>query len=335
MSFYKIQDKLRYNQRLRYFKEFYDRWYEGKRSFSLEPENQFEIFDYPNLDTTVVGLNSCYNNDHLCQCGDFSADALSSMYAELNKIGLRPLRIGVWHHNTSGGPRDNNYLHNHYLQNLIQFEFNLGLHGHQHKTETVNSNAKYLNSNRIVTISSGSLCAGRDNLPTGEARQFNILEIDSNISNFKLFIRKNIDIDTGLPIWDIGSLNNNNELSHKVDFNLHKINSASYNNEIIDLYGAKNFLDALKLIDLQTEKSVGLRKIKIDCLRNLKEHSKLIELLKSPAIDEECFYLIEAIRNQADKKLAKKILQTVNFQKFKKNNLLMDELRKLKKWVKL
>ena len=178
MSFYEIQNNLKYNQRLRYFKEFYDRWYQGKRSFALEPENQFEIFDYPDLDTTVVGLNSCYNNDHLCQCGDFCADALSSMYTELNKIGVRPLRIGVWHHNTSGGPRDNNYLHNHYLQNLIQFEFNIGLHGHQHKTETVSSNAKYLNSNRIVTVSAGSLCAGRNNLPTGEARQFNILEID-------------------------------------------------------------------------------------------------------------------------------------------------------------
>ena len=84
------------------------------------------------------------------------------------------------------------------------------------------------------------MCAGKNNMPPGEARQFNILEIGSSISKFMLFIRKSINIDTDLPIWDRGGLNNKNELSHEVEFNLHKNNimrNKESTNQIINLYG--------------------------------------------------------------------------------------------------
>ena len=121
-----------------------------------------------------------------------------------------------------------------------------------------------------------------------------------------------------------------------MDFNLHRNNTVSDNNKIIDLYGQRKFSEALSLINSQKDKSTGFfRKIKIECLRELQEHNKLTELLKAPNTVQECFYLIEALRNHTDKKLAKKILKTVNFQKFQANNLLMDELRKLKKRLEL
>ena len=314
LSFYKVQNVQRYNQRLQFFKKFYDLWYDEKRTFSLEPKDQFEIFDYPELDTTIIGLNSCYNNDHLRLSGSFCSDALAQMDDKLRQMELRPLRIGAWHHNTYGGPMDNDYLHIHYLQNLMNFKFNIGLYGHKHKTEVVNLNAKYSNSDSIITISSGSLCVG------GSDRQYNIIEVNSEDPELRLFIRKSVDINTPFPIWKQGELDYKNELSYKVKFKLHEkqtFNKKNTINKIIDLYGQKFFSDALELISLQKINNPYIHKLHMECLRELRKNNDLIELLKDPQTDEEILYLIEALREKNDKSIAKEIFKKINFQLFK------------------
>jgi hypothetical protein len=52
-----------YAQRLAAFAEFYKEFYEGARTYSLNPAEQFDLFDFPQFDLTVAALSSCNNND--------------------------------------------------------------------------------------------------------------------------------------------------------------------------------------------------------------------------------------------------------------------------------
>jgi len=60
LGFYRITDKKRYLNRFRHFAETYERFYENKRTFALEPEKQFEVFDFPEHSFCVAALNSCF-----------------------------------------------------------------------------------------------------------------------------------------------------------------------------------------------------------------------------------------------------------------------------------
>lgn len=72
-SFYRISDIDKYNKRLSYFCDFYHKFYDGKRSYSLEPNKQFDLFDFKTLGITVVGFNSCFHNDHLNRAGSINS----------------------------------------------------------------------------------------------------------------------------------------------------------------------------------------------------------------------------------------------------------------------
>lgn len=338
-TYYQIEDIPKYNKRLEYFKSLYDHWYSGERSFSLNPEEQFDVFDYPELDTTIIGLNSCYNNDHLLHCGEFCTDALASMNKTLRAIGLRPMRIGVWHHNTSGGPREDNYLHSHYLQNLLNYDFNIGLHGHQHETELINLNSKYSRNHKLVTVSAGSLCAGWNELPLGQTRQFNIIEIDSEVPKFRLFVRKHLTLYTDLPIWGCGGIGNEVKLADDVKFELNEGRAIrnienEISNKIIDLVGQKMHLHAIELIDSQPDAET-YRSFKIKCLRELKDNMKLSEYLKDTSKDDELLYLIESLRELNNRPKVIEIWSQVKLNRFKDNKLILQEIEKFTKWLGL
>src|SRR5204863_7019094 len=64
--------------------------------------------------------------------------------------------------------------------------FAVGLHGHQHRTESETHKVVDLNNQFIIAVSAGSLCAGRNELPTGQYRAYNIIEISDDYSTLKL-----------------------------------------------------------------------------------------------------------------------------------------------------
>ncbi len=66
---YEIADQALYAQRLAAFAEFYAAFYDGARTYSLDPARQFDIFDFPRFDLTVAGFSSCHNNDLLNRQG--------------------------------------------------------------------------------------------------------------------------------------------------------------------------------------------------------------------------------------------------------------------------
>ena len=97
--FYHIVDWAAYNDRFSLFVEFYNRFYDGIRSFPVDPVNQalFEKFD--DYKVSFSCFNSCCSLDHLCHTGSISDDAIISIGHQLSDCyNSGFLNIGVWHH---------------------------------------------------------------------------------------------------------------------------------------------------------------------------------------------------------------------------------------------
>src|SRR5260370_35447448 len=77
LCFFRIIDESKYAERLADFAAAYKDFYQGSRTFSLDASLQFDFFDYPHLDFTVLGLSSCDRNDPLNRVAAIHPDALA------------------------------------------------------------------------------------------------------------------------------------------------------------------------------------------------------------------------------------------------------------------
>jgi len=178
-SCYEITDRDIYNKRMAAFADFYNSFYSGKRAYSLNPEEQYEIFDYEEFDITIAAFNSCFGNDHLRLAGDINPVCIAKANTDLLSYKRNGrLIVATWHHNTKGGVYDMNFMNSSKLKNFIDSGVSLGLHGHQHKNELIYEYSNAFEQKKIVVFSAGTLCGGRQELPTGTTRQYNIIEIN-------------------------------------------------------------------------------------------------------------------------------------------------------------
>jgi hypothetical protein len=220
LCFYKISDHPKYLNRLRYFAETYQRFYQGRRTYSLAPEEQFDIFDFPEHSFCIGALNSCYNNDPLRRSGAFHP----GMLTDACRLLRHPKRSGwlaaaAWHHNLTGGPMSDDYLDPQYVQLLIDSGVSLGFHGHQHLPECFDERYRIGPSPRKMTvISASTLCAEPRNLKPGVPRSYNIVEIDANGWTGRVHQRQMVNMMFSLPVWGPGHFISTN--SSYFDFSL-------------------------------------------------------------------------------------------------------------------
>jgi len=85
------------------------------------------------------------------------------------------LRAAVWHHNVEGTPLQSDYIDPDLVQNLIDREFSLGFHGHQHRPQFLDTRFRHGLERRITIISAGTLCGSA---PFRHGRAYNIVELD-------------------------------------------------------------------------------------------------------------------------------------------------------------
>ena len=207
--FYEIIDQSKYDARLRDFCTFYERFYGGKRIYSLKAEEQFDIFDFPEFNVTIAGLSSCHENDPLNKKGAIHPDSVAAAMRQLcTPVRRDRLLLATWHHNTSGGPTQADYMDADVLQLMIDEGFSIGFHGHQHKPQFIEDRREFGGARKITVISAGTLCAGRQELPTGQTRAYNILELDTSTHKATLHVRKMQNENFGRPIWGQGQLPN-------------------------------------------------------------------------------------------------------------------------------
>jgi 3',5'-cyclic AMP phosphodiesterase CpdA len=220
LCFYKITDHDRYLRRLRHFADIYARFYRGKRSYSLEPDRQFDVFDFPEHSFCIATLNSCLNNDPLRRSGALHPVALT----EACRLLRHPTRAGwlmaaTWHHNLAGGPNSDDYIDPQFVQLLIDAGVSLGFHGHQHLPECFDERYRIGPSPRKMTIISAStLCAEPKNLRPGVPRSYNVVEVDLDTWTGRVHQRQMINMLFNLPVWGPGHFISTN--SSHVDFAL-------------------------------------------------------------------------------------------------------------------
>lgn len=201
---HEIADEAVYAERLAAFAEFYKEFYAGTRPYSLNPAEQFDVFDFPRFGLTVAGFSSCFNNDLFNRAGDIHPDCISAVGRQLQDRRYNGrLRIAVWHHNTAGLPLQFDYMDPDLIQNLIERGFSLGLHGHQHRPQFLDTRFQYQGRRRITVISAGTLCGG-PSVPFGRA--YNIIELDTEAMTGLLHLREMQNDDLRLPIWGRRSL---------------------------------------------------------------------------------------------------------------------------------
>src|SRR6266704_1127518 len=141
---YEIADQNLYAQRLAAFGEFYTAFYNGARTYDLDPSRQLDIFDFPAFDLTIAGFSSCHNNDPLNKQGSIHPACIAEAGNRLRHPSLQDrLRIAVWHHNAEGPPLQSDYMDPDLIQNLIDRGFSLGFHGHQHRPQFLDTRFRY------------------------------------------------------------------------------------------------------------------------------------------------------------------------------------------------
>lgn len=205
LSFYEVVDKNLYLARFDAFSIFYRHFYQDKRTYSLEPDKQFDIFDFPESGVTFAALNSCYNNDPLNACGAIHPDCVAGAASTLRTGRLAGrLLLAVWHHGTSGTPYQSDYLDMDTVQTLIDNGFSIGLHGHQHKSQVIEERFRFGSERKMTVIGTGSLCAGQGGLPPGHSRAYNLIKIDTENLQGTLHLRRMLNETFDQPIWGRG-----------------------------------------------------------------------------------------------------------------------------------
>ena len=92
------------------------------------------------------------------------------------------------------------------LQVLIDSNFSIGFHGHQHKAQIIDEKFQFGSNRKITVVSAGTLCAGPKALPPGHPRAYNLIEIDTESLRARLHARTMQNDSFEQPIWAPGHL---------------------------------------------------------------------------------------------------------------------------------
>ena len=294
----------------------YDRFYQFKRKYSLDPEKQYDIFDFPDLDFCVAALNSCFRNDPFRRTGAFHPTALTEacrLLRQTRRAGW--LLAATWHHNISGGPSLDDYLDNQFLQLLIDAGVSLGFHGHQHLAECFDERYRVgPNPRKMTVISASTLCADPGNLKPGIPRSYNIVELDNVNWRGRVHQRQMVNMLFSLPIWGPGHFNSTN--TSFFDFDLCKplenrpsrldVQLALEQGE--DFLGKHQWLEALNV--LADFNNVELaRPLILKALMELGDLRKIITVLWPPTTTSEIVLVGGAILENGTEHEARTFIQ--------------------------
>jgi len=313
LELHEISDPSTYAARLAAFADFYKEFYGGARTYSLNPREQYDLFDFPKFGVTIAGLCSCYNNDLFNRQGDIHPDCLGAVGSKMRERRYQGrLRIAVWHHNTEGLPLQFDYMDPDIIQNLIDRGFSLGLHGHQHRPQFLDTRFQYQGGRRMTVISAGTLCGG----PSFRfGRAYNIIELDTERNTGLLHLREMQNDNLRLPIWGRRSLPPH--IKGYLEFQYDpppepavRVTAASaILIEAQRMYDTQNYRDAANML-ADTAQSDGLaRRLLLDCLVQLKDMSALISHFDPPMSGTEAIHLMDAMWAQGNQGRLREILQ--------------------------
>lgn len=223
-NFYEINDIDAYKKRFELFVQFYNHFYDGIRTYPVDPEKQGYFYTDEEYKVSFCGLNSCNSLDHLCDTGNIAEEALISVGSDLNKSYNKGfLNIAVWHHHYYGRPLETNYMDRSILTDLLIYDVHIGMFGHQHHFMVAEEYsdmllAKNEKTQKLLLISSGTLFGTQEELAFGDHRQYNIIEVEhhNGFANIDINIRedKNPNPNNKIPHWAMKALQNSTNKIH-------------------------------------------------------------------------------------------------------------------------
>lgn len=319
LSFYKITDVSKYNDRLKAFTIFYNKFYEGKRTYSIEPKEQYDIFDFPEFNLSITAFNSCYNNDHLRLVGDIHPECIANVNLKLRELQKKGrLILSTWHHNTKGLPYDSNYMDNSRLKNFIESGISIGFHGHQHKTELIHEFSDVIEQKKIIVFSAGTLCGGPNELPVGNNRQYNLIEIVNKDENPNLEVTLHVREKTDSspfdnPIWTAGRIDSKNVSHYTLE--IEKPTASDISGTFIEiekLMNEKNYKDAKSALLTLDVNDAFVRKFLTECILQTEDFDLAIKVFSEPQTDEEAITVLNAVIQLGDKVQMKTLVEKIN-----------------------
>lgn len=312
-TLHQIADAEMYRQRFDAFSDFYSRFYEGQRSYSIDPAKQFDIFDFPDWGITVVGFCSCYNNDLLNRQGTINPDCIAEAGRQLRAFLYQDrVRISVWHHNIEGPPLQVDYMDPDIVQNLIDGGYSLGFHGHQHKPQFLDTRFRHGPNRRITVISAGTLC-GNGAFRFGRA--YNLIELDIERKIGRLYIREMQNDNLRMPIWGPPSapFSSTRHLDFEFDPPPKLFVDANHNTTLLtkagQLYDKGEYREAVQLLlPIFTSEKLA-RPVILKCLTELSDWPKIIAIFDPPEGPGEAITLIEALWTENKREHLAKVLE--------------------------
>ena len=314
LALYRIASLDLYKQRFAGFVDFYDQFYDGQRSYSVDPESQFDVFDYPEWGITFVGFCSCHNNDLLNRQGAIYPDCVARAGERLRASSTEGrLRLAVWHHNIEGSPLQVDYMDPDAVQNFIDGGFSLGFHGHQHKPQYLNSRFRYGSDRRITVISAGTLCGSA---AYGFRRAYNIVELDTEAMSGCLHVREMKNDNLQMPIWGPSSAGPSPEPSLTFHFDSPPQSFVSSNRTSSLLTQAKEhyensqFGEATALLLPLAGTDQLARRLLLACLTQLGDAAKINSVFDPPTSASEAIALMDALWEEGKRQRLLEVLSS-------------------------
>lgn len=301
-SLFEITDPQRYAERMAPFAGFYREFYQGKREFNLDPARQFDLFDFPDYDLTIVGLSSCHTNDILNKQGAVHPGCIASVAKVLREPRYNGRhRIAVWHHNTEGLPMQTDYMDPGVLQNLIDCDFSIGFHGHQHRPQFLDTRFRYGGRAKITVISAGTLCGSAS---YRHGRAYNVVELDLAASSGRLHVREMLNDNAHtyqLPIWGPRVLEPAASPYIEFTFDPPPEPFVATHAATATLVQAQQFMEqgqpegAASLLTPLADRDDLARRLLLECLLTLQDTARIAEIFDPPTGELDALALMDAL----------------------------------------
>lgn len=324
---YRIDDKIKYNNRFCEYQTFYNQFFKDclSRSFNINPDNQYFVYAFPENHIAFIEFNSAYITDHLCDVGSINKMCITKASEQLRELKEQGFFLcGIWHHHVDGTPYQSNYMDRHLLRTLLMKGIQLGLHGHNHRNEIILEERNIEPKMKMMVVGTGTLYGNRDALPTGVKRLYNIINIhiDQHKAHLKVIPRESIDVNSDeIPEWTLGTFEQTMQPLWEEDLEVRRERQTTgirkngrimnYSQEINDaLYAYEQtgngsmFIETLTNLDMS---NVWVRKFCLQILEKESNYSKIIDLFSEPQNDAETISLLQAVEKLHSIEIIKKI----------------------------
>lgn len=293
----RIIDTDNYNRRFEPFANFYAKFYQGNRTFSLNPKEQFAVHDYPEFGLVFAGLSSCYENDLYNRTGRINPDCVATVTRKIAEYTRRGyLAVAVWHHSIQGGPKDADYVDADILQSLMDGEISLAMHGHQHRPQLVEHRFTADRKRGIVVLSAGTLCGGPRSLPSGRMRAYNLVVLDKANRHGVVHIRDMQNSDFNLPVWGPAHVAefSGSSLEFSISAPVHTTTSFQDASEADRLLRNGSVVDAYRLVQPHLNDPLA-RRVAATALGKLQDWNEISSVFNPPTSSDEFVLLCEAL----------------------------------------